>query len=185
MGDVVAQCLRDRYTKGVQWVLKSVDDLTEDQFTWRPTSAAHSIAFNLWHVGRWDDILQAEVLAKLPDRPKDLRTDQIWHAEKLAARWNLNTSVLGSLEAGTGMDDAVAADLKLPDKTTVTDYARRVFEAVTRAVRALSDEDVRYTVAQSGRPICDYLITYLAHDDFHRGQIAALRRAQSLPRVRA
>ncbi len=42
-------------------LLAMVDELSEDQFRWRPSPGPQSIGWNLWHVARWDDYL-AEVL---------------------------------------------------------------------------------------------------------------------------
>jgi len=87
------------------------------------------------------------------------------------------------------MDDTSAATLRFPGKEHVLDYARRAIAAAERAVDATDDEEFR-TVYKSPvewegeSPICAYVISYLAHDEFHRGQIAAIRRAKGLPRVR-
>lgn len=87
------------------------------------------------------------------------------------------------------MDDKVAARLPLPKKEVVLDYARRAFAAAERAVNAI---DTKHFLTTYKSPvdwegegfIGQWVVVYRIHDEFHRGQIAALRRAQNLPRVR-
>ncbi len=87
------------------------------------------------------------------------------------------------------MDEEVAAWLPLPKKEVVLDYARRAVAAAERTVNAIDTGHFLTTYkspvdwearASSDRGVVGYRI----HDEFHRGQIAALRRAQNLPRVR-
>lgn len=190
MSDIVIERLKHAYRLRHRWLLSMVEEITEEQFTWQPTPASHSIAWNLWHVARWADYAQAKIPSMAPSLTRKLGpARQIWVQEALAARWGLDSSVLGWGETGMEMDDAVAATLRFPGKQRVVDYARRAIAAAEPAVEAIDDEEFRMVYKspvewEGESPICAYVISYLAHDEFHRGQIAAIRRAKDLPRVR-
>lgn len=191
MGDVLVYRLKYSYRIRHRWVLDSVEGITEEQFAWKQTPTSHSIAWNFWHLGRWADYLQAKIPLMTPSLERKLGpAQQIWMHEGMAASWGLDSSVLGWGETGMEMDDKAVATMRLPGREVVGDYARRAFAAAERAVDAIDDDEFRVTykspVEWEGEiPICSYIVSYLAHNDFHRGQIAANRRAMDLPRVRA
>jgi hypothetical protein len=190
MGDMVVEGLKSGYGRRHGWVLNMIEEITEEQFVWKPTPTSHSIAWNLWHLARWADYLQAKIPTMTPSLGRKLGpVQQIWAQEALAARWELDSSVLGWGETGMEMDNKVAATLRLPGKEAVLDYARRAFAAAERAVDAIDDEEFR-TIYKSPvewegeSPIYAYVISYMAHTEFHRGQIAGIRRGRDLPMVR-
>lgn len=85
------------------------------------------------------------------------------------------------------MDDRAAAQLTLP-AGPLLDYARRVFDTFERVLDAVAaDEwaDLRYKHWGVEQPLWLHVVGYLAHDEWNVGYIAALRRAQGLPRVLA
>lgn len=122
-------------------VLRLVESLSDEQLNWRPHAAATSIAFNLWHLARWADFLQATIPSMAAELGHRLgKGRQIWEAEGLAVRWGLAGTDLG--DAATGMllmDDVAAARLPLPGKAALLDYARRAFASAERAVEAIDD----------------------------------------------
>jgi uncharacterized damage-inducible protein DinB len=190
MGDPIVERLKYGYRLRQRWFLSAVENLTDEQFAWQPTPTSHSIAWNLWHAARFADYLQAKIPLMTPSLARKLGSaQQIWKQEDLAAAWGLDSSMLGWDETGMEMDDKTAATLRLPGKEALLAYARRAFAAAERAVDAIDDEEFRAIykspVEWEGEgPICSYVISYLAHNEFHRGQIAAIRRAKDLPRVR-
>jgi hypothetical protein len=83
------------------------------------------------------------------------------------------------------MDDAAAARLRFPPQAEVVGYMRRAFEALERALEAVQEDwtAFRYTHWGDDAPLWQQAVDYLAHHDWNAGHIAALRRAQDLPRV--
>jgi len=190
MGDLMVERLKAGYRLRHRWFLSMVEDLNDEEMAWQPTPTSHSIAWNLWHVARWADYLHAKIPQMAPSLARKLGPAQeVWKQEDLAAAWGLDGSVLGWGETGMEMDDRVAATLRLPGKERLMAYARRAFAAAEHAVDAIDDEEFRAVYKspvewEGESPISSYVISYLAHDEFHRGQIAAIRRAKDLPRVR-
>jgi hypothetical protein len=189
MSTALLDYLRTRFREGHQNLFRMVEGLTEEQWEWRPTPAAHNIAFQVWHTARQADYVQEKIAGLAPELTQRLGpAGQIWTAEGLARKWNLDPASLGEGESGFGMQDAVAASLRLPPKPVVLDYTQRACAAADRAVAALSDD---YLLTRTMRewagelPVAAYLVEYLLHDEWVLGTIAALRRAQGLPRVLA
>lgn len=56
-----------RYQETHKAALSLVEDLTEERFHWGPNRGLQSIAWQLWHIARWDDFL-GEVLIGRPLR---------------------------------------------------------------------------------------------------------------------
>lgn len=121
MADLVADLVRRQHRRGHERLLKMVESLTEEQWRWRPTPAAHNIAFGIWHAARHDDWLQAQIRGLVPDLAHLGRSEQIWQTEDLARRWRLEPHTLGFGETGTSMDDSVAAALPLPGAAALRD----------------------------------------------------------------
>lgn len=93
--------------------------------------------------------------------------------------------MLGWNQTGFGMDDGVAANLALPGREALLDYVRRAFTAAEQTVATLHEKDLQLKLVDwAGElPLGGYIIEYTAHDEWDVGYIAALRRAQGLPRV--
>ena len=122
MGDAFVDAVKQRYKLGHQRVLRALEDLTEEQMQWHPSPVSHSIAWNVWHLGRWADYLQAEISTMTP-RPREVLGPgrEIWETDALAARWGFDPTVLGWRQMGTDMDDRAAASLPFPKEG---DYRR-------------------------------------------------------------
>lgn len=182
------QGLKDRHTESQRGLLKMVEELTEEQLGWRPTPTSHNIAFQVWHAARSADEIQAKLRRTSPSVRSRLGEGQeIWQTEGLAPRWGLDPSTLGAGESGYDMDDSVAARLALP-AAPLLDYARRAFDALEHALDAVAaDEwvDLRYKHWGVEQLLWGHVVDYLAHNEWNVGHIAALRRAQGLPRVLA
>lgn len=190
MSEAVLGIVREIYRAIHRRLLKSVEDLTQDQLARRPTPTAHSIAFELWHVARANDSFQARLAGMAPSLTKKLGTArQIWEVEGLVTKWGLDPAKLGPGQVGVGMNDEDAANLKLPGKDILLDYARRAFAAADRAVDAVDETEFVTAFKTSGWPgdkaIGWHVIFNLGHDDWVLGYIVSLRRAQGLPRMEA
>jgi hypothetical protein len=131
------------YRKTHEDVLRLIEDLSDDQSAWRPTSTALSIGFSLWHLARWADLFQALLgTSVIPELGNWLGPDrQLWEREGLARRWGLDPSALGYAQTGTGTDGEAAVGLckSLPGKEALLDYARRTFRAAGEAIGAIDE----------------------------------------------
>ncbi|HEU4797629.1 MAG TPA: DinB family protein [bacterium] len=189
MSDALVDALKRRYRLGHQRLYKMLEGLTEQQFVWKPAPATHSIAFNAWHLARWADYLQAKIPLMAPSLERKLGPGvQIWEAEGLAEQWVLDPEALGWGQTGMEMSDEAASELALPSMPVVMDYLRRTFDAMERALEALDDEELRIPYRspnrwEGERPVGEYIIGYAIHNDFHRGQVAYVRRLLGLTRV--
>jgi hypothetical protein len=76
-------------------LLKVTSDLTDEQLKRRPAQVppeiAPSIAWHLWHIARWADLVQASIPGMTGELGRRLGPGaQIWESEDLAARWGFN-----------------------------------------------------------------------------------------------
>lgn len=189
MGETSLGIVKGWYHGNHAGLLKIVADLSDAQLASRPTSTSHSIAFELWHASRANDVLAVRIPRMAPSLERKLGPGkQIWMAEGLAAKWGLDPSKLGPGQDGYGMNDADAAALQPPGKAVLLEYAQRALAAGERAVDAI-DEQEFVTLYKSPsqwegeRPIGWFVMHYLVHDNWALGYIAALRRALGLPRA--
>lgn len=164
-------------------VVRLVSDLTDEAMA-EGTLTAPSVAFHVWHVARWADLLQS----RMPDMTRELSEKlgpgaQIWESDGLAEQWQLTGFALGGDATGMGMDDDVATALPLPGKERLLDYARRAFEAANHAVEAADEETLRESCTDLyGREtsVGAAVLGHLAHVNRHLGMIEALRGVRGL-----
>ena len=157
-----------------QEILEFVRELPEAEMTWQPHPTANSIAFYLWHITRWADYLPAS----LPDTTSQLRDllgsrQQLWHQEKLAQQWNLDPKLLGEGESGMDMDPTSAAQLKLPHKAILMDYARRTFAVLEQIVAMVDVSQFQAKRQQEWATdtLGHYIMSHLRHESEHYGMI--------------
>jgi hypothetical protein len=187
MGDPFTDAVKQRYRLGDQRVLSVLEGLAEEQMRWRPAPVTHSISWNVWHLGRWADYLQAQIPGMTPRLQQVLGPRRgIWETEDLAAMWGFDPAILGWRQMGTDMEDKIAASLPFPDKDTVVGYMHRSFEQAASAVDSIADDEFgmiyRSSHAWAGeRPIGMYVVALYAHNERHLGQIVFLRRLMGLP----
>lgn len=173
-------------------VLKVVEDLSDEQFRRPAVPKVHAIAFDVWHLARWADHLQAHLPRMNADLGRFLgERRQVWEAEGLAVRWGLTPDELGFHQTGMLLEDAAAAALALPSKDVVLAYARRAFGAADEAVGALDERSLagpnepelrqRSIVNPAGRvTVADAIVSHHAHDNRHLGEIECLRGLMGL-----
>jgi hypothetical protein len=166
-------------------LLVATEKLNEEQLTWRPNDDAPPIQFHLWHIARYADRFQvtAARVVRLPDqRPGP--PQEVWEAENLVSRWGLSKQAIGPSGTGWGMDDHLAADIRLPPKAQQLDYARRAFAAAATMATAVVDLGLFDTefVDHRGRSatVGSSLLGQLTHAGRHLGMIEALTGAQGM-----
>lgn len=174
----VTESVASWYRETQRRVLALTDDLSEEEFGARPAGAAHSIAWNVWHLARWADDVQAAVPAATGGLGGRLAPrQQLWEAEGLAAKWGLESGALGDRQTGMLMDEEAAARLPLPNKDVVLAYARRAFAAAEEAVAAI--DDATFVGARhdggAGTVGNNIVMSHLVHNNRHLGEIECLR----------
>src|SRR5712692_8736979 len=108
--------LAGQYRRCHQATLTMVDELSEDQFRWRPSQGPQSIGWNLWHIARWDDYLAEVLLQHTPSLRHLGPARQVWKERNIATRWSLDSVDLGLEDGGTNLSDIQAAAMTFPSK---------------------------------------------------------------------
>lgn len=159
-------------------LLKAAEELSPEQFTWSAGPSLHSVAWQLWHAARWDDVLAAFFHKSLALDPRA----QVWERESLAERWALATGSMGLRDTGTRMPDEAAEDIRFPDQKDVVGYARLAFAYVEEAIELIPDELVLAVAKDDpdGDTTLDNVLIYLEHLSRHLGMIEAIRGLQGM-----
>jgi hypothetical protein len=166
-----------------QAALRLVSDLSEDQFRWRPEVGPQSIGWNLWHIGRWDDFLAEVFLTRASALARIGPAAQVWKSRDLATKWGLTSSDLGFEDAGTGLSDAEATAIRLPDKEEVVTYVTEAFEQLDRVVAEVDDSLLPQIVpppqlfpSQAHQDSYgDNLMIWITHSYEHLGMMEAVK----------
>ncbi len=184
MANTYSSIVTTRIPHTHQIALGLTEKLSEEHLHWRPNLHAPSAGFHLWHIARWADRLQAG----LPHMTAELHhrlghAVEIWEAEGMAEKWGMGGIALGPNNTGMEMGDEMSAQMKLPEKGVLTDYARRAFAAADRSVEAVDDAQF---IARGpdlyGREsaVGDTLVAHLRHVNRHIGMIEALVGVQGM-----
>ena len=160
-------------------LLAVVNDVDPERFLTSSGATAPSMAFHIWHLSRWADMLQARLAAMTHEMTRRLGpAEETWKAEDLTTAWGLPLAKLGGNDSGMGMDEEVSVTMPLPDKQTVLTYARSAFAAADAACRAADDEqfvadgeDLYGRQSSVGAAI----LSHLGHANRHLGSIEALK----------
>jgi len=156
-------------------VLKLVESLSDEQLTWQPHPSATSIAFNVWHIARWVDYVQA----KMPETTHILSQrleprQQVWHAEGLATKWGLDSASLGDVEAGNELG-VLAVQIGLPGQAVLLEYLRRCYMLEEQTLAVIDDQQFQERRVD-GTGLLDetvghWLMWHLVHEWEHLGMI--------------
>src|SRR5713226_8225133 len=117
-------------------LLTAAEGLSPEQFVWSPGPSLHSVAWQLWHAARWDDVFASYLHRAFV---RDPRT-QVWERESLADRWALTPGSLGRRDTGTEMSDEMADAIRFPDQKEVVGYARLAFEYTQEGIAVVPDD---------------------------------------------
>ena len=184
MSDLIAQEIAARLAKTHARLLAIVADLSEDQFGWRPDLHAPPIGFHLWHMARWADRVQASLPTMSAALGQRLGLGgEIWMAQSLAHHWGWTTEALGYGQTGMELGDDLAAEIQLPPKPILVEYARQAFSVADRTFGMINDQllqergvDIYGRVSSVGY----VLLVHLSHASRHLGMIEGLRGVQGL-----
>ena len=154
------------------------EGMDSDQFSWSAGPSLHSVAWQLWHCARWDDVFAAYISRDLGGEPQA----QVWERKSVAQSWSLTPGSMGRRDAGTDLADEDAEKVKFPAQQDVIDYARRAFAFAEDAIAAISDH-LLLEVAKDdpdGDTYLDNVIIYREHLSRHLGMIESIRGLQGL-----
>lgn len=139
----------------------------------RRAPTAPPIAFHLWHMARWADLMQARVSAAVPRLGERA---EIWTSERLADVWHVDVP-LGRFDSGMEMGDEASATMTYPTREALVDYVRRALEAALELYRGVSDEDAAIVARDPydrEASVATMLVANLTHLNRHLGMIEAL-----------
>jgi len=173
--------LTKNYAIAHERVTESAERTVDGQFAKSMGTRVHSVAWQVWHIARWDDRYAEILVEKTPELASRFGpSEQIWAAESLAKQWGLPIGHMGRRDTGTEMDDEAADALPLPDRALVVDYARRVFARLQAALSALPVASMFTVMADDpdGDTYAHNIMLYLDHVQRHLGMIEALRGLQ-------
>jgi len=165
-------------------VIESAERTEAGQFAKSMGTRVHSVAWQVWHIARWDDRFAEILVEKTPDLARRFGPpSQIWATESLAKQWGLPIGHMGRRDTGTEMDDESADALRLPEKTLVVDYAGRVFARLQTVLQAVPEASLFAVVPgdPEGDSYGHNIMLYLDHVQRHLGMIEALRGQQGTP----
>ena len=165
-------------------VIESAERTEEAEFAKSMGKRVHSVAWQVWHIARWDDRFAEVMVDKTPDLARRFGPpSQIWVSESLAKQWSLPIGHMGRRDTGTEMDDESADALRLPEKALVLDYARRVFARLQTVLEAMPEASLFVVMPDDpdGDSYAHNVMLYLDHLQRHLGMIEALRGQQGTP----
>jgi DinB family protein len=162
--------------------ISMVEELSDEQFRWRPSPGPQSVGWNLWHIARWDDYFAEVLIAGTPSLSAFGPPKQIWKAREVARGWGLESAALGLEEGGTHLTDQAAAAIALPSKKDVIEYATEAFAHLDRVLPELDDsllEKILPSIKTESFPddysYGDNAQEFLIHAYEHLGTMQALK----------
>ena len=165
-------------------VLNLTGSLSDEQLAWQPHTSATTIPFNVWHIARWVDYVQA----KMPETTEVLGQrleprQQVWHAEGLAAKWRLDPNSLGEVEAGNELG-VLAAQIHLPGQVVLLEYLQRCYTLEEQAITAVDDQQFQERrIDGTGLPdetVGHWLMWHLVHEWEHLGMMRYIQGLHDL-----
>ncbi len=148
-------------------LVESASACTDADLAWHPGPTSPSIAFHLWHTGRWADRWAESVSGNA----------QRWHREGLATKWGFPTQQ-GKGDTGMLLPDEEAANLPFPGRDQLATYLRGAFSDLEQAIGSLDDETILReadNLLGESAPLADSIVRHLSHISRHLGMIEALR----------
>jgi hypothetical protein len=159
-------CILDLMAEVQQQSKVVMQDMTDEQFNWRPCGTVNPIGATFIHmVGAEDDFIQAVLQHKPP----------YWEAQG----WAPKIGVLLPPMPGRGWDEAVTAPVKVISALAYEQIVRAGTEAY---LADLTNEELVRGVYLFGNPtsVWGVLRTLVFHSAGHLGEIAALKGVQGV-----
>jgi hypothetical protein len=194
MSDIVKDALSNRIKWTHENIISLGEALSAEQFAQQPGPTSPPIGWHLWHTARWADRFQGSFqLDSLEGTYQGALAAEIWKKENQAQQWELSIESLGLLETGATMAAETAVSIACLGKSTLIDYAQRVFHAAEDAIKDLDDKMLtqsRYSilpqlekkpdekpnfVGDRKTTVFDELLFYATHAGRHLGMMEALQ----------
>lgn len=180
--ETLPEALAARFRAWHQAALACVEDLTDGQARWRPERGPQCLAWQLWHIARWDDRFAQIIAERSTGLRGELPRGQVWERDGVRARWGWRPELaVGLQDAGTGLTDEQAALLRFPSIDAVCGYARPAFSSVESAVAALEPSTMHQPVSGDHESWAANALQYLEHVPEHVAVMNVLRGLQNLP----
>src|SRR5579864_468290 len=169
LGDTIQRFYRLSHDR----LLNASGDTSPEQFATSVGPSLHSVAWQLWHAARWDDFFAAHLQNDFGGEP----SGQVWDRQDLAHRWGLVAGTMGQRDAGTGMDDAAADQMRFPEQSDVIGYAGEAFAFARSAIAAIPAGRLTAVAKDDadGDTYLDNILIYYEHLNRHLGMIEAIR----------
>lgn len=166
MGDVAAarEILRDSFTRIIEHVDDLTEGLTDVVSTYRPTAAANSICWLIWHSARIQDLQIAEIAL----------TDQVWFTDGWVDRFALPLP-RGAHGYGHTAEDAAA--VKAPAQLLAS-YYHAVHRMTLSYLAGITTEDLGRIIDENVNPPVTASVRLVSIIDDcaqHLGQAAYLK----------
>jgi hypothetical protein len=160
-------------------VLKLVESLSDEQLAWQPHPSTTSIAFNVWHIARWTDYVQAKMPQVTQVLSQRLEPRQeVWLAEGLAAKWGLDSTGLGDLEAGNDLG-ILAVQIHLPSQAMLLEYLQHCYTLEEQALAAIDDQQFQECridgAGLTDETVGHWLMVHLVHEWEHLGMMRCIQ----------
>ena len=172
----LTQTLSRSFRLAHERLLTAAEAMSPEPFAWSAGPSLHSVAWQLWHAARWDDVFASYFHKALAQDPRA----QLWEREALADRWSLTSGSMGRRDTGTEMSDEAADAMRFPAQKEVVGYARLAFAYAEEAIALISDEQLLAAakVDPDGDTKLDNALIYLEHLSRHLGIIESIRGLQ-------
>ncbi|MFG2886248.1 DUF664 domain-containing protein [Streptomyces sp. NPDC048297] len=157
--------LIDGYGRIQEEVHAALDGLGPDELNHRPTPAANSIAWLVWHLTRVQDDHVADAFG----------LEQVWLSQGWEKRFGLG---LPARDHGYGHTPAKVAKVRVDSADLLTGYYDAVHEQTLGVLRSLAAKDLERVVDEGWDPPVTLgvrLVSVLSDDLQHVGQAAYLR----------
>src|SRR5260370_3043769 len=154
-------------------LLTAAEGLSPEQFAWSAGQSLHSVAWQLWHAARWDDVIASYFHRALGHDPRK----QVWERESLVDRWSFPAESMGLRDTGTKMSDEGAEALRFPDQKEVIRYAKLAFAYADEAIELIPDDLLLASPTDDpdGDSRLDNILIYLEHLSRPIGMIDSIR----------
>jgi DinB superfamily len=164
------QFMLDINARHFKELAQTVSGLTVEQLNYRPGLESNSIGWLIWHAGRSQDRMNADLFGE----------DQLW----VTGGWYLKFSRLPDQnDTGYGHTPAQVADFKAADAQVLLDYARAVHERTTEYITTrLTENDLErevYSPTLNLTYTVEQRILSTINDFQHIGQAGYVRGLQS------
>ncbi|MGK2966737.1 MAG: DinB family protein [Tepidiformaceae bacterium] len=163
--------LRDGFASAHRLLTRAVEEMTAEQFNFRPREGGVSAFFSLWHCVRTEDNIVNFVIQ---------RRNTVWLDGGYDEAFGLPRTSQGTL-----MTEAEANAVTIADVERWSEYQRKVWDATDDYVASLSPEDLT-SITVRIKPVGEMALwnglfdMCLTHNFRHAGEIEHVRGIQGL-----